>query len=209
MDFTAMSDAEVVDWLEQKKGNTCGRFSQKQLERELVSVSASRNRWTWKTMTLALAVWLSSKSVEAEASNSTPISVTTQEQEEAQKEFSTQDSLLTLKGRVLDAKEQISLPGVTIQIKGTTIVTLTDADGYFSLRVPANLPHENPALIFSFIGYVPQERNLDKLLKAPDEPVLLNLDAQALGESVIVGGYHAKWYSPRSMFYKLRTLFRN
>ncbi|MEA5460823.1 TonB-dependent receptor [Arcicella sp. LKC2W] len=46
-----------------------------------------------------------------------------------------------------------SLPGVSIQIKGTQQGTRTDLDGRFSIEVP----NENAVLIFSFIGYVSQE----------------------------------------------------
>lgn len=53
-----------------------------------------------------------------------------------------------VKGLVLDAKKQ-PLPGVTVLVKGTTIGVTTNADGEFSLSVPAV---ETSELMFSFMG---------------------------------------------------------
>src|SRR5689334_13184162 len=44
------------------------------------------------------------------------------------------------------------LPGVSVVIEGTSLGTVTDADGKFSINVPS----DESVLIFSFIGYVTQ-----------------------------------------------------
>ncbi len=48
--------------------------------------------------------------------------------------------------------DQGALPGVTVTIKGTTIGTITDAAGKYSIDAPGT-----GTLIFSFIGYLTQE----------------------------------------------------
>ncbi len=55
-------------------------------------------------------------------------------------------------GKVSDAKDGSSLPGATVQVKGTTIGTLTDIDGKYSIKVKSGT-----ILSFSFIGYNAQE----------------------------------------------------
>ena len=45
------------------------------------------------------------------------------------------------------------LPGVNIQVEGTTIGTLTDASGKYSI----NIPNDNAVLVYSFIGYITQK----------------------------------------------------
>src|SRR5690606_29353743 len=45
------------------------------------------------------------------------------------------------------------LPGVNILLKGTTTGTTTEVDGTYSLTMPDG----NGVLIFSFVGYNPQE----------------------------------------------------
>src|SRR6218665_3379442 len=59
-----------------------------------------------------------------------------------------------VKGQVLDETGE-GVPGASIQIKGTTAGTITDADGNFSLEVP----DENNTLIIKAIGYGEQEVN--------------------------------------------------
>ncbi|WP_143307190.1 TonB-dependent receptor [Chitinophaga vietnamensis] len=59
----------------------------------------------------------------------------------------------TIIGAVLENKTNAVLPGVSVQVKGTSRGTQTQADGTYSLQVPAN----SKTLIFSFIGYETKE----------------------------------------------------
>ena len=58
----------------------------------------------------------------------------------------------TISGKVTDSGNGEPLPGVSVVVKGTTKGTATNFDGEFKLDVEAN-----QTLIFSFIGYTPQE----------------------------------------------------
>lgn len=58
----------------------------------------------------------------------------------------------TINGRVTDEAGQ-GIPGVNVLIKGTTIGTQTDIDGFYTL----NAPNENVVLVFSYVGFEPQE----------------------------------------------------
>ena len=57
-------------------------------------------------------------------------------------------------GQVKDAKGE-GLPGVNVILKGTAQGTTTNAEGKYSLAVPAN--RAGATLVFSFVGYKPQE----------------------------------------------------
>jgi TonB-linked SusC/RagA family outer membrane protein len=60
----------------------------------------------------------------------------------------------TISGKITDRATSQGLPGVTIIVKGQpTIGTSTNADGAYSLTVPAGAT----ALIYSFVGYATQE----------------------------------------------------
>lgn len=59
---------------------------------------------------------------------------------------------IQVSGKVSDAKDGSSLPGATVQVKGTTTGTLTDIDGKYSIKVKTG-----SILNFSFIGYNAQE----------------------------------------------------
>ncbi|WP_025765255.1 SusC/RagA family TonB-linked outer membrane protein [Dyadobacter tibetensis] len=60
---------------------------------------------------------------------------------------------ITVKGRVVSAKDQIGLPGVSVVVKGTSKGVNTDVDGNFTIDV------ESPQdiLVFSFVGSISQE----------------------------------------------------
>lgn len=59
----------------------------------------------------------------------------------------------TISGTVTSADDGQALPGVTVQVKGTTNGTITDADGKYSLNVSNNAT----TLVFSFVGMKTQE----------------------------------------------------
>lgn len=63
------------------------------------------------------------------------------------------DQERTLTGQVTDNESGEGLPGVNITIKGTNQGTTTDGGGNYRLT----LPNERVTLVFSFVGYVPQE----------------------------------------------------
>lgn len=59
---------------------------------------------------------------------------------------------ITVTGKVMDGAFNDPMPGVAIQVQGTTTGTVTDLDGNFTLEVPS----QDAVLIFSFVGYKTQ-----------------------------------------------------
>src|SRR5690606_6540194 len=72
------------------------------------------------------------------------------------------------------------LPGVNILLKGTTTGTTTEVDGTYSLTIPDG----NGVLIFSFVGYNPQEIVVNNRSQLD---IQLTPDTRALEEIVVVG----------------------
>jgi len=62
----------------------------------------------------------------------------------------------TITGKVTDENGE-AFPGVNVIVKGTSTGTVTNADGMYSLTVPA----EANTLVFSFVGYFLQEVSID------------------------------------------------
>lgn len=89
----------------------------------------------------------------------------------------------SVKGIVIDAKEQVALPGVNVFIKGTGRGVITDQNGAFSIEASSS-----DALVFSYIGYLAQELKVtSKTMK-----VALVEDSQVLDDVVVVGYGSAK-----------------
>lgn len=59
----------------------------------------------------------------------------------------------TVTGNITDSENGAPMPGVNIQVKGTTIGTISDAGGRYSIISP----NQATVLVFSFIGYISQE----------------------------------------------------
>lgn len=59
---------------------------------------------------------------------------------------------VAVSGRVTSSDDGAALPGVTVQVKGTTRGTTTDANGSYKVTLPAT-----GRLVFSFIGFSTQE----------------------------------------------------
>ncbi|GAB3935620.1 SusC/RagA family TonB-linked outer membrane protein [Larkinella terrae] len=91
---------------------------------------------------------------------------------------SAQDRQVT--GKVTSADDGSSLPGVSIQVKGSSRGTQTDANGAYTISVPSS----GGTLIFSFIGTTTQEVEIGN--RSTIDVRLVN-DARALNEVVVVG----------------------
>lgn len=72
------------------------------------------------------------------------------------------------------------LPQVTVTVKGTSVTTITDFDGKFTITALES----NPALVFSFLGYVTQEV---KPTAGSAVNLILAEDSKKLDEVVITG----------------------
>ena len=85
---------------------------------------------------------------------------------------------LTVKGAVLD--QQGALPGVSVMVDGTTIGTLTDVDGSYTLpNVPAN-----STIVFSFMGYQTVSMPVNGRTQIN---VTMAEDSEQLEELVVIG----------------------
>jgi TonB-linked SusC/RagA family outer membrane protein len=86
----------------------------------------------------------------------------------------------TVTGTVTDARVNTPLPGVTVQVKGTRTATQTQANGSFSIDVPANAK----SLIFSFVGFEDQELAIGS---SGNLNVTMTPGGQSLQDVVVIG----------------------
>lgn len=85
----------------------------------------------------------------------------------------------TITGKVV-GEDGEGLPGATILAEGTSVGTVTDMDGNYSLAAPAGTTN----LVFSFIGYATQTIAVGGRSTID---IALSLDAETLSEIVVVG----------------------
>ncbi|WP_423129951.1 SusC/RagA family TonB-linked outer membrane protein [Gaoshiqia sp. Z1-71] len=87
--------------------------------------------------------------------------------------------VVSLSGRVTDQSTGEPLPGVTVVVKGTTIGTITNFDGEYTLVV------DKEAIIqFSYIGYTTTEQRVGEVTRLD---IALKVDIAQLEEVVVIG----------------------
>ena len=88
---------------------------------------------------------------------------------------------VTVTGTVLDGTDDSPMIGASVLVKGTTTGTITDINGKFSISLPAG----KSVLVFSSIGYQPQEVTLKS--GQITVSVVMKEDSELLDEVVVVG----------------------
>ncbi|MBR5029200.1 MAG: TonB-dependent receptor plug domain-containing protein, partial [Bacteroidales bacterium] len=84
---------------------------------------------------------------------------------------------LTVCGKVISGEDGLGLPGVTVQVKGTSSGTVTDMDGNYSV-----IADGDDVLVFSFVGYKTKEIAIKGKTKIN---VTLESDNQLLDDVVV------------------------
>ncbi|MCU0340490.1 MAG: SusC/RagA family TonB-linked outer membrane protein, partial [Spirosomaceae bacterium] len=85
----------------------------------------------------------------------------------------------TISGKITDEGNN-ALPGVSVVLKGTQRGTTTDANGNFKIEVP----ERNATLIFSFVGYEPQEIVIGNQTALN---LKMRVDSKVMEEVVVIG----------------------
>ena len=89
-----------------------------------------------------------------------------------------------LSGRIKDKQTGEYLIGVNVQLKGSTLRTATNSEGFFRFT---NLPEGNQTLVISYLGFLNKEVAVS-LTQTPQElSIELEATAKSLGEVVVTG----------------------
>ena len=91
--------------------------------------------------------------------------------------FSARAQEMEVTGTVYDAQDKSPIVGATVTVKGSNNGTVTDVNGKYRIKA-----EKGETLVFSFIGYLQQE----KKVKKSQLDVYLKPDLQTLEEVVVV-----------------------
>jgi hypothetical protein len=111
-----------------------------------------------------------------------------------------QGSLDRVSGKIIGADDKLPVVGATIRVKGSSIGTVSDVNGYFSLQVPPNAK----SLVVAYIGYETVERPVSFTAMM----IELAPAASALNEVVVIGysSTNGNDYSPSPKKEPLRQI---
>ena len=161
VDFTAMSDREILSWLSGKDRSVCGRFMGDQLDRNLAAGEEGKKR-KWAVWNLLLAgLLLGSR---APAQTRAPRPETSQhvpEKPDEQVVVAGGISIVasdSLSGKVLDSGSGEPIPFATISMGKNNF--LADLQGRFS--IPAAGVHQGMKVTVTSVGYQRVDLVVDK-----------------------------------------------
>jgi CarboxypepD_reg-like domain len=210
VDFSVMTDQEILQHISTASGNICGRASNDQLNRVLSAPTELRyGRWRYWTGVAASFMLLSTR-VNAQSATMGDTVITRLPAAEVlvgaiatitppDKREKNHDVLVS--GTVTDEANH-PVPGATVMIKDTRKGTVTDANGFFSIRVDERRP---AVLRISSIGYEMQDlviKNENGRLSAPQVVLLKAVTMGLMGEIVVVAKPKRSW----SKIFKKQTV---
>jgi hypothetical protein len=199
IDFTQLTDNEVLKIIELNSDKLCGRLTQEQLNRAMQLHQPTNNSRLYKILAGFLLVGASENLLAANNQksqqeivsivNNNKIIQTTEIKSEL-----TKDSLKNVvQGLVIDAKTKEPISFASVLIKDKKIGTPTDIVGRFKLVIPDSLVTDRIYLIIASVGY---ERT-EIVINGKDLPITQNFiitpeEQVLMGEVVIVK--KKKWW---------------
>jgi len=158
VDFSILSDKEIIKMIEKSTGQLCGRFKRTQLNRVIINSKTPRSyQVVYRLLTSlilipvpAMVLAYNKPKVEAFSpilADKINASLTSNDQDPTIKKK------LIFSGKVLGNDDQLPVIGATITIKGTGIKTTTDKNGNFSIQVPEDFKSRKVTFVISTIGY--------------------------------------------------------
>ncbi|AFM04369.1 hypothetical protein Fleli_1984 [Bernardetia litoralis DSM 6794] len=153
IDFTQMSDTEIINYFKEYKGqNTCGHFKKDQIDRKLKKQETPHRKLFLKELAAAcFAFFLASTDAKAQGG---AILINQQHQNS---ETENQGKKIVINGKIVNGKE--SLSNAIISIKGTEQKTVSLEDGLFSIYIPNEIAknQEFVTLVVKFEGFETKE----------------------------------------------------
>jgi hypothetical protein len=192
VDFTMMSDQEVLNYFLKADHNICGRFANDQLNKDL-KITEKKKRFSWAYIwNILIATFLITKAdAQVKGKPEKPVEVINEDRQimgvvaYAHRGGVKKTGIpVEMKGRVLDEKNNQPVMGASIRVKGAGSGCMADTTGKFSLKVEKK---EVVVLEFSAIGYETQIMEMDALAGRNDILVTLKPSFEGLKEVVVTG----------------------
>ena len=186
IDFTAMSDQEIIQYFKNAKGNTCGRFLEDQLGKRYTLDSKRRLNWfKYLIQVLIPTVLITTKSYSQGEVKAKPLicSSPIKPDEKAPIRLGGVSSIQPVNaiyGRVTN-KEGQSLEGASVFIKGAGYGMAADKNGVFVLSAKKKFPL---TITISYVGYEQKEITVDE--KTAQSSLNIVLNESTLEEVVVI-----------------------
>jgi hypothetical protein len=199
LDFTSMSDQQIIDYFKTRPKNTCGKFRPDQFKHYQIQSDSINPGWKlWKAGLVAIALASVTKPSSAQEKK---LKLTTEQtlNKTLRSDYTVAQKTFDVTGIVYDENNS-PMPGLTVVQYGTSIQTYTDVNGKFLFTGLSS----GDTLAFMFIGFQSQL----KIVSDSTEMVIhMAPDMTQLG-GIAVGGVTAtNKISFRRWWWRLKGLF--
>jgi len=96
------------------------------------------------------------------------------------------DSTFVLKGRVVGSDTNQPLVNASIMVKEISVSSITNQEGYFSIRVPSS--SRNAQLVIRHLGYQNKSIPVITLIESPNNHIMMSPSPIQLSEVLVVSG---------------------
>lgn len=155
IDFTTMSDAELIKTLQSQGKNLCGRFRNEQINRTLLLQQAPKPAGQLRKILAGLLLLAgANQTLHAQVGKiMIEPSATTRHDNSNEQQQQDGSLLAQLKGRVIDANTKEPIAFCMLYIKDSHLSAIADKDGFFVLDLPKSLSTDSITLQCNYIGY--------------------------------------------------------
>ncbi|WP_162277485.1 carboxypeptidase-like regulatory domain-containing protein [Chitinophaga rupis] len=160
IDFSLMTDKEIIAVISNHNKSLCGRFQSAQLNRSLHVPAPPKRSFFPAAVFASLIAALVPESSKAQTLASTTAQSTPIKTEHAK----SRAAAAAFKGQIIDSLTGKGLAGVTISLKHKGVEesgAITDGEGKFVLNIPARLRQQALRVNISYIGYASKEVSFD------------------------------------------------
>ncbi len=186
IDFTRLTDDEILKMLSKNSGNVCGRLDESQMNRILVPSQQPSQSRIYRILAGLLLLASSGKlsaaggrpqtEMVSKVDEADTVSKIVDDNVKKSEDKSCEKNILH--GRVIDAQDKEPISFANVIIKDTKDAVTTDVDGKFQLVVPDSLLSERIILNVSYLGYERAELTINKEDLSKPSEILINLVSQ-------------------------------
>lgn len=204
IDFTSLTDQQIIDFFKSQNNNTCGRFRPEQLTRYHFAQDSINPGWKlWRAGLVALVIALVGKPSFGQSAKPVSIERVQHESQDENEQVIVSHNYIEVTGVVTSLDDGMPLPGVMVQKSGTTLSTSTDAEGRF--KFPGQLK-QGESIDFMFIGLKSQTQLISGSSNLTMS-VQMETDATQLGGYMVGGITRTRTISFRRWWWKLKSIF--
>jgi hypothetical protein len=176
VDFTMLSDQEVLNYFLKTNHNVCGRFANDQLNKDLM-VTEKKKRFSWAYIwnVLLATFLLTEANAQVKPKPKKPVKTIVRKEIMGDTVIFPVEPVeavipIVVKGKVIDEKNRNPIIGASIRITGRFAGVMADTLGNFRLSVKKK---DSLVLEFSAIGYESQKRVINNEANRQDIQIYL------------------------------------